>query len=638
MGSSCCIIGLLLAASFCAAAATKQPDAGADASRQQRVEAVTAMLPQRPGGFGKPITDRAAWEKLAKVPSYRQVVRQAEGILKQPIPDQPDELYLDYSRTGNRTRFQRVAFRRRGRVGWLVLAECLENKGRFVPALEKTVAALCAERTWILPAHDRGLRNFKGEQIDIDLASSALGWNLAMADYLLGGKLGTETRKLIRDNVHRRVVQPYLDMVAGKRGKNWWMNGTNNWNAVCLAGVTGSALTLVESRQQRATFVVAAEEHSRNFLRGFTPDGYCSEGLGYWGYGFGHYVLLAEAIRQATAGRLDLLARKEVRAAATYAWRIEIIGGVYPAFADCSVRARPSSQLTHFLRRRFRLGADPAEDSSMIQPSSSLFHAMMYSFGNSATREPRGEADGKPGVRTWFEHAGVLVCRPGDRSRCRMGAAMKGGHNAEHHNHNDVGSYVVVVGRRAVLLDPGAEVYTARTFSSRRYESNVLNSFGHPVPRVAGRLQRGGRQARGRVVRTEFTDQADTLALDLRSAYSVKGLKKLQRTFIYSRQGPGSLTVTDEVAFDSPQAFETALITLGRWKRAAPRSLIVYDSDEAVRVDIETTGGEFEVKAEQIREDVRTRSLPVRLGIAFKKPVAAGAITVKITPAARPEK
>ena len=96
--------------------------------------------------------------------------------------------------------------------------------------------------------------------------------------------------------------------------------------------------------------------------------------------------------------------------------------------------------------------------------------------------------------------------------------------------------------------------------------------------------------------------------------------------------------MTDEVAFDSPQAFETALITLGRWKRAAPRSLIVYDSDEAVRVEIETTGGEFEVKAEQIREDVRTRSLPVRLGIAFKKPVAAGAITVKITPAARPEK
>lgn len=31
-----------------------------------------------------------------------------------------------------------------------------------------------------------------------------------------------------------------------------------------------------------------------------------------------------------------------------------------------------------------------------------------------------------------------------------------------------------------MLADPGSEVYTSRTFSDKRYESNVLNSFGHP--------------------------------------------------------------------------------------------------------------------------------------------------------------
>ena len=51
-----------------------------------------------------------------------------------------------------------------------------------------------------------------------------------------------------------------------------------------------------------------------NFLKGFTPDGYCGEGTGYWNYGFGHYVFLAEEIRLATGGQIDLLARKE-------AWR-----------------------------------------------------------------------------------------------------------------------------------------------------------------------------------------------------------------------------------------------------------------------------------------------------------------------------
>ena len=56
---------------------------------------------------------------------------------------------------------------------------------------------------------------------------------------------------------------------------------------------------------------------------------------------------------------------------------------------------------------------------------------------------------------------------------------MKGGHNAEQHNHNDVGSFIVALGHSTPLVDPGAEVYTGRTFSRRRYDSNVLNSFGH---------------------------------------------------------------------------------------------------------------------------------------------------------------
>jgi hypothetical protein len=43
--------------------------------------------------------------------------------------------------------------------------------------------------------------------------------------------------------------------------------------------VTGTALAQVEERRERAEFVAAAEKYCRNFLRGFTPDGYCSEGL-----------------------------------------------------------------------------------------------------------------------------------------------------------------------------------------------------------------------------------------------------------------------------------------------------------------------------------------------------------------------
>jgi len=97
------------------------------------------MQGEKPVGFGSPIADRNAWKKLARNDSFKKIILEAEKLLQSPIPDQPDDLYLDFSRTGNRTRWQRVSGRRRGRVRTFTLAECLENKGRFIPAFEEIV-------------------------------------------------------------------------------------------------------------------------------------------------------------------------------------------------------------------------------------------------------------------------------------------------------------------------------------------------------------------------------------------------------------------------------------------------------------------------------------------------------------------
>ncbi|MBN1442332.1 MAG: heparinase II/III family protein [Planctomycetes bacterium] len=602
---------------------------GLDAAR---IETIAALLSERPAGFGRPIEDREAWSRIAEHAAFRDVVRRAAPLIDEPLPESPDDLYLDFSRTGNRSRWERASSRRRQRIASLVLAECIEHRGRFLKPLEETLRALCAERTWVLPAHDAGLANFKGETVDIDLGSASLGWNLATAMHLLGDRLSPEVRRLVGENLDRRIFAPYRDMIAGKRPRNWWLTTTNNWNAVCLAGVTGAALAVLEPREERALFVAAAEDYSRNFLRGFTPDGYCSEGLGYWNYGFGYYVLLAEAIHQATQGKVDLLGRDEVRAPARFGLRTEIADGVYPAFADCSVGSRPSSRILHFVSRRLGIAIPADRRSDPASPGGSLYDTTLYSFPSSASLSPEPPAAGGLPTRDWFEDAGVLICRPGQSEECRLAVALKGGHNAEHHNHNDVGSFVAVVAGRPVLVDPGAEVYTARTFSSRRYESKVLNSFGHPVPVVAGELQRPGRGAQARVLKTEFTGGADTLVLDLRSAYAVRELEKLARTFVYSREGAGSLTVIDEVEFSSPRSFATALVTLGEVSRPRPDELIIRDGEGAVRVKIEAKGAELSIREEEIEEDVRTRTLPRRIGIDLADPVREAEIRMTITP------
>ena len=74
-----------------------------------RVKEIAAMLPTEPRCVGPTIDDRVAWQALAAAPQFADVVRRAERLLDEPMPDLTDELYLDFSRTGNRNRCQRLA-------------------------------------------------------------------------------------------------------------------------------------------------------------------------------------------------------------------------------------------------------------------------------------------------------------------------------------------------------------------------------------------------------------------------------------------------------------------------------------------------------------------------------------------------
>jgi hypothetical protein len=244
----------------------------------------------------------------------------------------------------------------------------------------------------------------------------------------------------------------------------------------------------------------------------------------------------------------------------------------------------------------------------------------------------RKAVSAETGVRTWFSDAGVLVCRPAEGVKGRFGAALKGGHNAEHHNHNDVGSYSVILDGVAVLADPGAEVYQSSTFDSRRYQSPANNSLGHPVPRVAGKLQIPGRKAEGKVLETDFKPEADRLRIDFSSCYEIPALKALTREFVYSRAGGGSLTVRDAFRMSEPGEFETALVTYGKVRRLDGGALEVVEGGKTLRVTLKAEGGDLRIDETSLDADYRARRKPTRVGIAFARPLAEGSITVTISP------
>ena len=184
------------------------------------------------------------------------------------------------------------------------------------------------------------------------------------------------------------------------------------------------------------------------------------------------------------------------------------------------------------------------------------------------------------------------------------------------------------------LVDPGSEVYTARTFSSRRYESKVLNSFGHPVPRVAGQLQQTGRQAAAKVLKTEFTDKADTLVLDIRSAYAVKELKTLHRTFVFSREGSGQpdrdrrggVRLAASLRDGPDHLRQGEVRSRGRDRRGRRGG--------AVKVGVTVTGATgCRLQSEEIHEDLPGGRIPTRWAVELAEPVTSATIRLTITPA-----
>ena len=595
-----------------------------------RIAELAALLPEQARGFGTPCSDRTAWAMLVTNKNFKNVIGSAAKLLGKEVPPWNDDLYLDFSRTGKRPPGEKMISSRHGPLRPLVWAECLENKGRFMPGIEKLLLAYSKDPSWTLPAHDRDLKNFKGTVYSVDLASSAFAHELAQILWLLGDKVSAGTRAKVLATMEQRIFAPLRESFRTGKG-NGWLRAEMNWNPVCLAGGVGAALTVLPDRNDRALFAAAGEHYGRYYMAGFTPDGYCGEGMGYWNYGMSHFLLLREKLWQATGGKVDLFDDAKVRNAALYGINLEMVNGVYPAIADCRWGSTPSGDILGYLSRALGLGLRRYEDAWNPMAPRDLIFGPMEIFPNSLSGAKPAAAREGVGLRYFFEQAGVLVCRTAPGAVAPMGAVLKGGHNDEPHNHNDVGSFTLVLGKQALVVDPGGPyAYNSRTFGKERYTAfKLFSSLGHNVPVVAGRAQIPGKQAHAKILSTKFTDTSDEISMDIAAVYDAPELKKLVRTFVFDRQS-GGLGVRDDFEFSCAATFEIALTTRANWKQIAADQIELTAGRERVVAEIHAPC-DVEVISETIAEDC----LPfTRLGLKLKQPLAAGRVVVLFRSAA----
>jgi hypothetical protein len=595
-----------------------------------RIQEIAGFLPEQPEGWGRPISDRAFWSDPNIIQLASRLTKSADSYLDQPLPAWDDDAYLEFSRVGTRPNGEKMEGRRAAFLEPLVVGECVENQGRYLAKINEILEAYAKEPTWTLPAHDRDLACYNRRHYEVDLRTSTFGLELAEALYLLGDKIDPAVRSDLTAALNQRLIDPIRETLATGKGNSWLgsskSSDQNNWNAVCLSGVVGGALILLPDKSDRALFVALGEHYSTHYLNSYTADGYCEEGAGYWSYGMERYVVLREEMLQATGGRIDLFSDPRVVAMALYGARIRIGAKAVPCFGDCRFGTTPDVKLLAYCNDVLGLGLkmDPYE----MERGGGRFVDIFLKATPCATAAKGGGLREDP-LRTFFAKAGVLTCRPDSASTCKLGIGIKAGGNGSH-SHNDIGSYSIAVGDDEPTGDPGGPLaYDSKTFGPHRYDYKILNSFGHPVPVVAGQLQIVAAQARPKVLSTSFTPTRDEIKMDITSAYRVPVLKQLIRTMDYSRDGAGEVDLVDEVTFSSASSFEEALVTHGDWKQIDPNTIMMSLGQGKIMVTIAAPDG-FTVKSEQITElGAHTFT---RLGLVFNNPVTTAKVSMTFKP------
>jgi hypothetical protein len=305
-----------------------------------------------------------------------------------------------------------------------------------------------------------------------------------------------------------------------------------------------------------------------------------------------------------------------------------MINNVYPVFSDCPSNGKPEPEIMHYLNRNLQLGLSEYDNMDFKEQANDLMMDIMISSLASANSVPAtaGTQLSKDySLRSFFDKSLVLVARPGNNPECNMSVALKGGNNKEHHNHNDVGSYNIVVGKTIISGDPGMMPYTANIFDNKyRYTYKTIASYGHPLPLVAGKQQEYGEQAQAKPVRQNFTENRDELAMDIRSAYNVPELIKLERSFVYDRTGKGSFKITDNFAFTAPLSFETAIITRAKWEQKDEHTLFIQSGTDKIEIKLDASHP-FRLKTEAITNEGKPYT---RIAIVLDRDEKEGSITV----------
>jgi sugar phosphate isomerase/epimerase len=524
----------------------------------------------------------AEWEERVPDSIRTWIVAEGEQYLHKPFASLPASLYLEFQRSGNRTDYEDVSFGKRAQLFALVLAEAIEQKGRFTDAIMDGVWSLCEETFWGAPAHyylqKAGIGLPDEEDPSVDIFSSETAEMLALTDYFIGPELDSISpllRRRIYYEVNRRVLVPlerdsiaYSYLGAGKRDAP-----VNNWNAWVISNWMISLLLLERNETRRARELHHAMGLLDNYINGLGDDGAVDEGPSYWFGGAGRLFDALTLLDNATAGTVGIYQAPVIRRVGQYIEKMHIAGDYFIDIADASPTISADGLLI------YRAGK-AVQDTNLRNFGAWVYHHIDdHHFYQKDFSKPRivwnllalkecQELNPPlpPAGDVWFDHIQLMAASaPATGNKAKAGGAPSaadappaadagqglfvathGGNNGESHNHNDVGDVMVYSGGQPVIVDVGFGTYNAKTFSKDRYDLWYLNSAHHNLPLINGFQQSAGRKFEARDVHYTADANRSELQMDIAAAYPEEaGVLQWKRTVSLEKR-MNELLITDD--------------------------------------------------------------------------------------------
>lgn len=594
-----------------------------------------------------PATDRHAWGAVDG-PTVAAIAARAEADLAEPWPQPLQHHYSRRWRDGDRDAYEQTVFARQRRLSRAAVMAAATLDDRWLDEVADGVTLLAEQSSWCWPAHDDTFARHGAvvptvTEPFLDLGAGEVVGQLAWLDHLLAAPLDDRypgLRARIRHEADLRVLTPFL------RRRDWhWLGldgDVHNWNPWIHGNVLVAALQLEPDAARRGLLVDLVVQGLDRYVAVLPADGAIDEGYHYWWNGACRALEALDLLRHATG--LDWTSVPALRATVGFPHRMHLGGPWYLNVADGPARGS-GEESWHGLFRAARAVSDDlaAAHAAAHRVPDGPVATERAGLGRllRALVDPewRAATGTSPLPReVWLGSTQVLLARQEAGSSRGLALAAKGGHNGEHHNHNDVGSVVVAVGAVPVVVDAGRPTYTAATFGPGRYALWPMQSSWHSVPQIRDTPQATGAQYSAHDVAANCDDAGATLRMDLAAAYPRDDVRHWRRTCRLDRS-TARVTVTDEWEMDGDGGGTTVVNLLlagdvrlgdGRaevdaldgagtavltWEPAVPARLTERLLDDPTltdvwgerltRLELDVTGlgasGAFEVTVEELR-------------------------------------